>query len=707
VHPKGLCFSDRQQIAITTPPGGVTVHYTLDGSTPGPTSTAYEKPFMLDRSATIKAVACRGGQPVGPVVERRYARLAPLAAQTPAATAPGLRVRAYDSRTIFPNFETAGAPFNPTAVTQTRIARNLLANYGWFNLLCTGYLTIPQDGVYEFRVTTRGWRHKDPDYRLAVDDVPIERQVALKAGLHGFRFTTSTQGILSIAIRGGPYTDFTVIPPSMYSHETGQDGTPVSFEPSRLSVALPAVVGTTESICVTSDIANWTASSDQSWLAILPASGAYHETLTLTAQVNNTRAERNATVTLAGVGAVPRVFTVTQAAADAAPMDSVISSPVEGATTTLPITTPGPWSLSHESDPWFDCEPSAGVGNAKVTLRARKNYLTTDRIGHMRLDIGMARSQRLRVRQSGETAYLSPSATRVALTGVLNGPAVEFDGILTRSNVTWTATSTASWLRLSDKGDSTQIGYDNGRVWFHTTEANPAAQPRQATVTLTADKLPPQTITVIQPGSAPFLEAMPKNVIINRGDAATFVVASNQASWSAASDQPWLTVAKAHMPNRLILKAEPINDGGRRMAHVTVTAGNATPVVVSVTQQPRGMFINVDPGVIEIGGGAGQEATVCVDADQAWTVTSVSAPWLAAAVGTPVTNAMAEPLLREHTPALLPATERKLTRLLLRVKDGNKTGADRQAQVVLTSTGGATATAIVVQTSDTRSPTTP
>jgi hypothetical protein len=68
---------------------------------------------------------------------------------------------------------------------------------------------------------------------------------------------------------------------------------------------------------------------------------------------------------------------------------------------------------------------------------------------------------------------------------------------------------------------------------------------------------------------------------------------------------------------------------------------------------------------------------------------------------------MAEPLLREHTPALLPATERKLTRLLLRVKDGNKTGADRQAQVVLTSTGGATATAIVVQTSDTRSPTTP
>lgn len=689
-----------QEITIKAPPGGATVHYTLDGSTPTDRSTVYKAPFTLKHSATVKAVAYRGGVAVGPVVEKRYTKLAALPAQTPAETAPGLRLRAYsgEDTTIFPGFETTVAPINPTTITQPRLSR-LQANSRWNILHATAYINIPEDGIYEFQVTSEGWRAQDPSYRLFINDTPVDRYVALKAGLHAIRFLQQRTHILILWIKGGPYKDFTLLAPEMYSHETSGDN-PVSFEVSRLAVNLPAAAGSCESVFVTSDVAAWTAVSDQNWLTVSPEAGAFHEKLAFTAEANTSRSPRTATVTLSGEGATTRTFTVTQAASDAAPLEAVFDSAAQGATTTLAIKAAGPWSLNNESGVWFDCEPSSGTGNATVTLRALKNGLTTERVGWVQVDTGKGTPQRVRVRQSGDPAFLSPSTAVITLSDAANAKPVNLDSVLVRSNVNWTASTSTPWLNVNAAEQLTMNGTGNGRVWLLSNQENPDAQPREGSVTLAADGLPSQNITVIQPGTAPFLAAIPAAVTLNRGDAAAFHIASNQEPWDATSDQAWLTVSKAHTPKRFMLKAEPNATGEKRTANVTITSGTATPIVLPVTQNAVGKFLALDPGSGILGAGANQSTTLLVDADEDWTVTSVSAPWLSASVGLPVDNAMTGPLLREHTPALAPATERRLQRLLLSVASANDTGKARQAEVVLTSSSGATIHATVTQSSD-------
>ena len=462
---------------------------------------------------------------------------------------------------------------------------------------------------------------------------------------------------------------------------------------------MPAAAGSVETVFIASDAAAWTASCDQPWLSVSPASGAFHEQVVVTAQANNSGTERAATVSISGSGAAVRAFTVTQAGADAAPAEVRITSPVEGSTVAMTVTVAGPWILTHEGDPWFDCEPSMGTGRTTVTIRAQSNPRTAERVAHIQLESGTGHRQRIAIRQDGESSYLSLSASRVELTGALNAPAVEFDGVLVRSNVAWSAATTASWLALSAKGERSERGRGQGRIWFHTVEKNPEASPRLASVTITADRLAPQTITVVQPGTAPFLAAMPAAVAINRGDAATFVVASNQPSWAAASDQPWLSTTKAQMPNRIILKAKPNDTQSVRTALITLTAGDAAPVHVTVRQSPSGRYLAVDPGVTRLGVAAGSESTVLVDADEGWTVTAVSAPWLAADAGIPVANAMLAPLSRESVPMLIPLTERRLRQLCLRSREANATGSERLAQVVITSASGATAVLMVSQDS--------
>jgi hypothetical protein len=144
-------------------------------------------------------------------------------------------------------------------------------------------------------------------------------------------------------------------------------------------------------------------------------------------------------------------------------------------------------------------------------------------------------------------------------------------------------------------------------LWFLANEANTGAQARAGTFTISSAGQPSQNITVIQPGTDPFLAAM---------------------------------------PNRFVLKATPNTNGTTRTAHVTVTSGSAPPVIVPITQNAAGRFLAFDPITWRLGSGANHTTTVLVDADSV-----------------------------------------------------NSTGSSRQAEVVLTSTSGATVTNIVTQPS--------
>jgi (4-O-methyl)-D-glucuronate---lignin esterase len=87
-------------------------------------------------------------------------------------------------------------------------------------------------------------------------------------------------------------------------------GPALSVSPNTVSIA--AAANSSGTFSVTSNT-NWTASADQSWLSVNPASGSNNGTVTATAQANTGSAARSATVTVAATGATSQTVSVTQA----------------------------------------------------------------------------------------------------------------------------------------------------------------------------------------------------------------------------------------------------------------------------------------------------------------------------------------------------------------------------------------------------------
>jgi len=89
---------------------------------------------------------------------------------------------------------------------------------------------------------------------------------------------------------------------------------PNTLSVSATSLSVAAAASSTATFNVSSNIA-WTISSNQTWLAVSPASASNNATVTVTAQQNTATSTRSATVTIAGTGVTSQTVTVTQAAA--------------------------------------------------------------------------------------------------------------------------------------------------------------------------------------------------------------------------------------------------------------------------------------------------------------------------------------------------------------------------------------------------------
>jgi len=104
-------FNPRQQFVPDTTKGGDVVSllldatgpqitYTLDGSAPSPTSTAYNGPFTLDKSAVVKAASFENGQPAGKVTTTELLAHKALAAPTRLASTPNKNYQAQGPLTL-------------------------------------------------------------------------------------------------------------------------------------------------------------------------------------------------------------------------------------------------------------------------------------------------------------------------------------------------------------------------------------------------------------------------------------------------------------------------------------------------------------------------------------------------------------------------------------------------------------------------------
>ena len=150
------------------------------------------------------------------------------------------------------------------------------------------------------------------------------------------------------------------------------------------------------------------------------------------------------------------------------------------------------------------------------------------------------------------------------------------------SNVNWTAVSNQSWLTLAPAA-----AFGDAKITL-TAQENPTTETRLATVTISGSGVGNQVITVTQDaGGVPYLLTTPSSIdfLYRLNSPKTIDITSNVA-WTAASNQPWLTLNTTAGTGIAAITASATDNNGTlgRTATITITGSGLAPKIIVVTQ---------------------------------------------------------------------------------------------------------------------------
>lgn len=388
-------------------------------------------------------------------------------------------------------------------------------------------------------------------------------------------------------------------------------------------------------ILVTYDGA-WSATSDADWITL---GNTEPGRLTIMTTTNDTGSIREGTVTITPVEGDAVEVKVTQAAETIKPFSIVpdtLSIPKAGGRVPFTLYCPGRWTGSCLND-WSYLQEvipgtpdatyryaGAGLGKASLCILADENTTGIDRSSYVTFRYGR-HLLRLNYTQTGQEATISVSPT----SWTVPSAATATQDITVTSDDTWSSASNQSWLTVADSADKVTL----------TAAENTTVNSRTATVTVTAaSDSATATVAVTQPGAAATVSVAAPTVTATEGAAINQDVAvTSNTTWSAVSDQSWLTVTPGE--GKITLTADAIAPGAaQRTATVTVTTTAGSPVAtatVAVTQTAAEITLSVDPAAITPAKEAGStDVTVTTNAT-AWTAAlTAAADWCTPTQGT-------------------------------------------------------------------------
>lgn len=165
---------------------------------------------------------------------------------------------------------------------------------------------------------------------------------------------------------------------------------------------------------------------------------------------------------------------------------------------------------------------------------------------------------------------------------------------ITSNQSSFEATSDKDWCKLTLEGTTANFSI--------VVLANTTGSARNATVTVTAGKATPVKISVSQLGeTSPQLSVSPTQItnIAATGGNAKITVTTNQSSWDATSDNTWCKVTgKTDKDFTIVVDAN--SSSAARSAVVTVSAGSATPVKITVSQLGAAPSLSISPAVYTV-----------------------------------------------------------------------------------------------------------
>lgn len=332
----------------------------------------------------------------------------------------------------------------------------------------------------------------------------------------------------------------------------------------------------------------WQATSPQSWVQLVPASGTGTASLQVNYDENVGRA-RTASIIINAPAANPQSITVTLAQAAYVPPSLAVSPASRSVSaaagqTTFSIATTATWeAISNVA--WATVSPPTGAGSSVLTVNYEANT-------------GGQRTASITIRGTGggtapasvTVTVVQAAATPPALSVTPSSRTIGFEGgdvsFTISTTAAWTASSNAPWASVSP-------GSGTGSTKLTVTcEANTGTQ-RTATVTITGSGTSPASVSVTITQSAyapPILSVTPaERSVANTAGSTTFTV-STLVSWQAASNVYWATVSPLNGSGNGTLTVNYLaNPGPERTAAITVTGTPTTaPPSVTVTVRQAG-----------------------------------------------------------------------------------------------------------------------
>ena len=182
-------FIGRTAVTLTSPDPGATIRYTLDGSEPTATSPVYAEPLRIERTTTVTARAFAPGLDDRFVATAVFTRVTPreAAAVAPGSLAPGLSCRTYEGDWPKPPDFSGLKPTGEITLATVSLPTDHATDR--FGMVCQGFLAVPADGLYTFKLRSADASDLRLDGATVVENESpdfISRfgKAALKAGLH-------------------------------------------------------------------------------------------------------------------------------------------------------------------------------------------------------------------------------------------------------------------------------------------------------------------------------------------------------------------------------------------------------------------------------------------------------------------------------------------------------------------------------------------
>ncbi len=220
-------FVDSIVVTLRSPTPHAIIRYTLDGTEPSEESDLYRGPLVLRSTTTVKARAYAAGLDDAYSAEASFSRLTPRAPATVRSPAPGLWCRLVEG--TWERLPDLSAETPSREGTECDIEIPGYCPEEHFALTFSGYIAVPEEGVYQFHLWSDDGSVLWLDGEKLIDNDGLhgsqERRGvrALAAGMHSLRVDFFQRGgdrALELWVEG-PGIALQRVPSDWFFHLTG------------------------------------------------------------------------------------------------------------------------------------------------------------------------------------------------------------------------------------------------------------------------------------------------------------------------------------------------------------------------------------------------------------------------------------------------------------------------------------------------------